>query len=51
MICKLELDSHANMVILGKQCFIFESTGKACNVELFTSELGIAQYIPIVDER
>ena len=32
-ICKSELDSHANMVVLGKECFVFESTGKTCNVE------------------
>ena len=46
---KSELDSHANMVVLGKECFIFESTGKTCNVEPFSSELGIAENIPIVD--
>ena len=46
---KSELDNHANMVILGKECFIFESTGKTCNVEPFSSELGIAENIPIVD--
>ena len=30
-----ELDSHANMVVLGKDAFIFESTGRTCNVEPF----------------
>ena len=37
------------MVVLGKECFIFESTGKTCNVEPFSSELRIAENIPIVD--
>ncbi len=32
IITRSELDSHANMVVLGKDCFIFESTGKTCNV-------------------
>ena len=46
---KSELDSHANMVVLGKECFVFESTGKTCNVEPFDPALGTAQNIPIVD--
>ena len=46
---KSELDSHANMVVLGKECFIFESTGKTCNVLPFNTELGIASDVPIVD--
>ena len=49
IITRSELDSHANMVVLGKDCFIFESTGKTCNVEPFTADLGVATNIPIVD--
>ena len=37
------------MVVVGKDCFIFESTGKTCNVEPFTADLGVATNIPIVD--
>ena len=48
-ICKSELDSHANMIVLGKECFVFESTGKSCNVEPFDPALGTAQGVPIVD--
>ena len=44
-----ELDSHANMIVLRKDCFVFESTGKTCNVKPFSSDLGIAKNIPIVD--
>ena len=46
---RTELDSHANMVVLGKNSFIFEATGRTCNVKPFTSELGIASNVPIVD--
>ena len=34
---KYELDNHANMVVLVKEYFIFESTGKTCKVESFSS--------------
>ena len=37
-----ELDSHVNMVVLGINAFIFESTGRTCSVKPFSSELGIA---------
>ena len=46
---KSELDSHANMIVLGNGCFVFESTGKTCNVEPFDPQLGTVQNIPIVD--
>ena len=44
-----ELDSHANMVVLGKHAFIFESSGRTCNVRPFSEELGIAENVPIFD--
>lgn len=44
-----ELDSHANMVVLGRNSFIFESTGKTCNVKPFSEEIGVAEDVPIVD--
>ena len=37
------------MVVLGKDCFVFGSTGKTCNVEPFDPQLGTAQNVPIVD--
>ena len=43
MIYKSKLDRYANMVVLGKGCFIFESIGKTFNVEQLTSELGTTQ--------
>ena len=44
-----EMDSHANMVVLGKHSFIFESTGKTCNVKPFSEEIGMDEDVPIVD--
>ena len=44
-----ELDSHANMVVLGRNSYVFESTGRTCNVKPFDSSLGTASNIPIVD--
>ena len=46
---RTELDSHANMIVLGKNSFVFESTGKTCNVQPFSSDLGMATNVPIVD--
>ena len=37
------------MIVLGKHAFIFESTGKTCNVRPFSADLGIATNVPIVD--
>ena len=37
------------MVVLGKNSFIFELTGRTCNVKPFDSALGTAANIPIVD--
>lgn len=46
---RTELDSHANMIVLGKHAFVFEHTGRTCNVRPFTSELGVAPNVPIAD--
>ena len=46
---RTELDLHANMAVVGKYVFVFESTGKICNVTPFSEELGIAKNVPIVD--
>ena len=48
-ISRSELDLHANMVVLGWNAFIFESSGRTCNVRPFSDELGIAKDVPIVD--
>jgi hypothetical protein len=47
---RTELDSHANMVVLGSNCFVFDNVhGRTCDVEPFDKSLGVAKKIPIVD--
>ena len=46
---KTELDSHANMIVLGQECFVFEWSGKSCSVNPFTESLGTINDVPIVD--
>ena len=47
---RTELDSHANMVVLGKNCFVFDNVhGRTCDVEPFDKNLGTAKQIPVVD--
>lgn len=46
---RTELDSHANMVVLGSNCFVFEWSGRTCTVKPFTDSLGTVQHVPIVD--
>ena len=44
-----ELDSHANMVVIGKQAFIFSHSGQYANVRAFTDEVKGIPKVPIVD--
>ena len=47
---RTELDSHANMMVLGKNCFVFDNVhGRTCDVEPFDKNLGTAKQIPVVD--
>ena len=43
-----ETNSHANMCVVGKNCFIFEHTGKTCNVSAFSPTIEKSSF-PIVD--
>ena len=46
----MELDSHANMVLLGKDGFVFDGVqGRTCNVVPYDPSLGMGKKIPIVD--
>ncbi len=47
-ISRTELDSHANMAVLGNNCFIFENTGKTCDVSAFSPNIETTS-LPIVD--
>ena len=44
-----ELDSHANMAVMGKNCFVFDAVkGRHCDVQSFDLSKG-SQTVPIVD--
>ena len=47
-LARTELDLHANMVVLGKNLFIFESSGRTCNVKPFADELGMAAEVDLL---
>ena len=44
-----ELDSHANMVVVGKQAFVFSHSGQYANVQVFAKEVEGLSLVPIVD--
>ena len=46
---RTELHYPANMVVLGSHSFVFESTIRTCNDQPFTSDIDIANNVPIVD--
>ena len=45
----VELDSHANMVVLGKYCHIIRWTGKNVEVQPFSPDYQALQQVPVVD--
>ena len=45
---KTELDSHANMAVLGSNCFVFEYSSRTCEVSAFSPNL-TSSTLPIVD--
>ena len=46
---RAELDSHANMICLGKHCSVVRRTGVTMKVNAFASEVGSLNNIPVVD--
>jgi len=46
---RTELDSHANMDVVGSNCIVVHNTGKSAQVSPFTSDLGALQNVPIDD--
>ena len=46
---RTELDSHANMVVVGSNCTVFDHTGKFCTVNSFAESAGKLNGVPIVD--
>ena len=46
---RTELDSHANMAVMGKNAAIVAKTDKTVNVKPFISECNELEEVPIVD--
>ena len=44
-----QLDSHANMVVVGQQATVFGQSGKSADVRPFSSECSKLESVPIVD--
>ena len=44
-----ELDSHANMIVFGKSCFVIHKTGRYADVNAFSPDIETLKKIPIVD--
>ena len=44
-----EIDSHANMVVIGKQVFVYSHSGQNENVQAFAKEVKGLPKVPIVD--
>lgn len=48
-VTRTDLDSHANMVVVGRHCAIIEHTGKFASVSPFTPDYEALSKVPIVD--
>ena len=44
-----QLDSHANMVVVGSQATVFGSSGRKADVRPFSSDCTKLEAVPIVD--
>ena len=47
-VLRTELDSHANMVCLGRHAIIIEDTGKTSDVKPFTPDYNALHKVPVV---
>ena len=45
---KLELDSHADTIVLGSNCIILSHTGRECDVSPYTEAYNAITDVPIV---
>ena len=48
-ISRTELDSYANIVVVGKHCIIFDDTVKTCIVNAFSESAGKLDNVTLVD--
>ena len=48
-VMHMQLDSHANMVALGKQCYIIAKQDDKCEVSAFVGDVGTLKSVDVVD--
>ena len=48
--CNIEIDSHANMAVFGRDSFVINVTGQVAEVSAFSNAIGGLSNIPIVDQ-
>jgi hypothetical protein len=48
-VIQTDLDSHANMIVVGKHCYIISYSGKYIDVNAFSDAVGGLSQVPIVD--
>ena len=46
---RIELNSHADTVVLGSNCVVLHHTGKVCEVSPYTDEYDAITYVPVVN--
>ena len=46
---RTELDSHANMPVVGKYCHVIQNTGKSVDMNPFTPAYDPLRGVPLVD--
>ena len=44
-----DFDSHANMIVIGKDCYIISRSGRFAEVNAFSQEVGRMESVPIID--
>ena len=49
IMSRTELDSHANMIVIGKHSLVIARSGKTIDVGAFADEVGGLSCVPIVD--
>ena len=48
-VMHMQLDSHANMVVLGKHCYIIAKQDDKCEVSAFVGDVGTLKSVDVVD--
>ena len=48
-VVRSDFDSHANMIVVGKECYIISRSGRHAEVNAFSQEVGRMDHVPIID--